>query len=92
MPRDQSPEARAGQRRDQRVAGRAGVGGDGTLWITDYLSASPALTLPQPSLPPNKADGSPVWFVEQGAGLWGSGGGSGDTPGTRAAAAASKTL
>ena len=73
-------------------AGRAGVGGDGTLWITDYLSASPTLTLPQPSLPPNKADGSPVWFVEQGAGLWGSGGGSGDTPGTRAAAAASKPL
>ena len=69
-----------------------GWGGDGTLWVTDHLSASLASTLTQPPLPPNKADGSPVWFVEQGAGLWGSGGGSGDTPGARAAAAASKPL
>ena len=30
----------------------------------DHLLASLALTLTQPHLPPNKADGSPLWCVE----------------------------
>lgn len=78
----------------QVVAEALGFGREGTrvllmeFWGSpDHLLASPGLTLTQPHLPPNKADGSPLWCVEQGAGLWDSGGGSGGMLGARAAVA-----